>query len=192
MAMPAALMLSFWLTGICGWLVAHAIWDQRMAQADQHESELDHLADAMAEVMTRAMGRVADWQSVVAGGQAVLCPGQTTARLPPIDVARETTRLQQGTDSLSRWSGTDRPVWRYLAACDAADLEGDWRAPGAPPWGLVWVADDPDGPPGAAGPRQVVLHVKALRPGGGRSGRTVTLRRLDGQPYPRIVAWRSD
>lgn len=190
-ALPGVLVVMLWLTGISGWLVAHTIWDQRVAQVDETTLALGHTADAMADVMTRALGSMADWSTAITPGPDLPCPHGGPPLTAAIDAVVETSQLQAVTDAASRWDAVSTPVWRYLTACNAEALHGIWRWRIAAPWLLAWVADDPDAVPGGA-PAQVMLHVVAMHAGGGRAARTITLRRYPGETWARIVAWRSD
>ena len=185
-ALPGVMLVMFWLTGIGGWLVAHSVWDARMHVVDEETSALAHAADALAETMARRLSDVPDWQGLVDSGADIGCGGAPS--LPPatIDLPGETTRLQAATDSLSRWTASAQPVWRFVAGCDADHLQGDWRGRGPAPWLLAWVAGTPDA---GAPPTQLALHVVALHPVRGRASRTVTVRRYPGHSSTRIVAW---
>jgi hypothetical protein len=189
-ALPGVLLVMFWLTGISGWLVAHTIWDQRVARVDETTLALGHAADAMGDVMAGELGRLADWSTWRAPGPALPCPAGTVALPAEIDVMAETSRLAAATAVLSRWPGTLAPTWRYLTACDASTLQGLWRGRSTAPWLLAWIADDPDSGPAADSSSQMVLHIAAIQPGRGRADRTLTVRRYQGEATARIVAWR--
>ena len=189
-ALPGVLLVMFWLTGISGWLVAHTIWDQRVARVDETTLALGHAADAMGEVMAGELGRLADWSTWRAPGPALPCPAGAVALPADIDAMAETSRLAAATAILSRWPATMTPTWRYLTACDASTLQGLWRGRGPAPWLLAWIADDPDSGPAGDSSLQMVLHVAALQPGRGRAHRTLTVRRYPGENTARIVAWR--
>jgi len=191
-ALPGVLVVMLWLTGISGWLVAHTVWDQRVAHVDETTLALGHTADAMADVMTRTLGSTADWSTAIMPGPDVPCPHGGPPLTAAINAVVETSQLQAATDAASRWDAASTPVWRYLTACDAEALYGIWRWRIAAPWLLAWVADDPDTVPGGGAPAQVMLHVVAMHAGGGRAARTITLRRYPGETWARIVAWRSD
>ena len=191
-ALPGVLIVMLWLTGISGWLVAHTVWDQRIAFVDETSLALAQGADAMAHVATRVVGGMADWSLAMTPGPELPCPAGGPPLPPEIDPPVETSHLQTATTAQSRWDGATTPVWRYLMACDAHALQGIWRWRTSAPWLLVWAADVPDGVPMDAAEAQLVLHVVAVRPEGGRAARTVTLRRHAGETWPRIVAWRAD
>lgn len=189
-ALPAVLLVTFWLIGVTGWLVAHTMWDQRVARVEHLSMSLDQAADAMAEAMAVEVGRVADW-AVLAGAPVWLpCPAGGAAVPPAIDLPGETARLQAGVAAMSRWTPVETPTWQYVTGCDAAALLGAWRGPETSPWVLAWVAAGPGAAPAPAPLAQLVLHVVAVRVDGGRRARTVTLRRFAGEAAPRIVGWR--
>lgn len=189
-ALPGVLMVMAWLTAIGGWLLAHVVWDQRVASVDTTTTALAAVADAMGEAARREVGRVADWQALTTADAPRPCPGGGSALPPEIDVAQATARLQAATDALSRWPSAARPAWRLFTACPATALLGQWRGRLEPPWALAWVADDPDGGVDGGAPIQLVLHVVATRPAGGWTTRTLTIRRYPAQMQPRLVAWR--
>jgi hypothetical protein len=191
-ALPGVLLVMFWLTGVSGWLVAHTVWDQRVATVDEATLALGQSADAMADVMTRVLGATPDWATAIAPGPDMPCPAGGPPLPPAVDALAETALVQAATDAVSRWDAASTPVWRYRTACEAAALQAIWRWRVAAPWLLAWVADDPDAIPGPGGPTQVMLHVLAVQPGGGRAARTVTLRRYPGETWARVVAWRAD
>lgn len=188
-ALPAVLVVMFWLTGVTGWLIAHAIWDQRITSVDDDIGMLARAADAMSEVMVLEVGRVADWTDLVTPGPPMPCPVPSPPSPPYVSIAAETTRLQTATDGVSRWAPAVRPVWRFVALCDVGALQGTWRGQDEAPWALAWTVDDPEAPAGGVPPVQVVVHVVALRPGG-RAARTLTVRRTPAPAGARIVAWR--
>ncbi len=187
-ALPAVLLVMFWLTGIGGWLVAHSVWDHRMHVVDEETAALARAADALAEVMSQQLAAVADWQALLDSGVELGCSASASPLPAVVDVAGETTRLQAATDASSRWTGPAHPVWRLIAGCDAGSLQGDWRGRGATPWLLAWAANMPGGT-GVAAPDQLALHLVALHPVRGRAIRTMTVRRFPGQTSTRIVAW---
>jgi hypothetical protein len=191
-ALPGVLIVMLWLTGISGWLVAHTVWDQRIVAVDDRSSALGQGADAMGHVATRMVGGLADWGMVTTPGPALPCPGGGPPLPPAIDPLAETTSLQATTDVLSRWDAAARPAWRYLTACQAEALQGIWRWRVPAPWLLVWASDVPDGVAIGGPDPQLVLHVVALWPEGGRAARTITLRRHAGETWARIVAWRGE
>ncbi len=188
-ALPAVLVVLFWLTGVTGWLVAHAIWDQQIVRVDRDLSVLGHAADAMAAVMVREVGRVADWTDLVTPGLPLPCPVPAPPVPTFVSVADETMRLQASTDGVSRWAPAVQPAWRALAVCDVGVLEGAWRGRDAAPWALAWTADDPETAASGTPPTQIVLHVVAVRPSG-RVARTMTLRRGAEPLTARVIAWR--
>lgn len=189
-AILAVLVVMFWLTGIAGWLVAHVVWDQRVHMVDRDVGTLARAADAMIDVVTWQVSAVADWNDLLNAGTVVGCPEAGPVVPATVDVTAETERAQQTADAVSRWPSGHEPVWHPVAACGAVGLDGSWRAWDGAPWLLAWASRLP-GEAGPGPPSQLMLHVVVVRPGAGRSARTVTIRRAPGQSSARIVAWHA-
>lgn len=188
-ALPATLVVLFWLTGVTGWLVAHVIWAGRsQAEADAAAAH-DAAADAVTLLAVQRLATVGDWAALVASAALEPCSG--AASLPPLAEAIDVTaRMQAASDAVSRWPAGVRPEWRRWLACGADDLGGDWRGRAVPPWTMALVGDDPDAHALDGPSAQLVVVGVAWSATGGRAIRVATVRRTHAVAPPRIVGWR--
>lgn len=189
-ALAGVLIVLFWLTGVTGWLVAHAAFSSRQGAQEAQLSRLAAAADGLAALGAVLLGDEADWGLFSGTVSPAACPGAPMAS-PLVDVALEAARWQAASDAAGRWSPGVRPVWRPWLICDARGLFGDWRAHESAPWVLALVADDPDGATVAGAPVQVAVVAIAGNGGDARVRRVVTVRRSLAPSPPRIVGWRA-
>ena len=190
-ALPAALLLALWLTGITGWLVAHAVWDRQLARLDVDYRTSAAASDALTEALLPYLAAVPDWTVLQAPGAPVPCPGGEASTPWSAEIATRTARLQATLDARSRWTPGVSPTWRFLTGCAVTSLHGVWRDRDAGSVVLAWVADDPDDPVSRSYDQQMLVHVVAQPPSGLRAGGTATVRRAaSGAVW--LVAWRPD
>lgn len=190
-ALPAALLLALWLTGITGWLIAHAVWDRQLVRLDVDHRAVMTASEALTEALLASLAGVPDWAVLQVPGAPVPCPGGEPSTPWSAEIATRTARLQATLDAQSRWAPGVSPAWRFLTGCHVASQHGVWRDGDAGALVLAWLADDPDDTVSRPYDQQLLLHVVAEHPSGLRAGGTATVRRIaSGAVW--LVAWRPD
>jgi hypothetical protein len=167
-----------------------------------------YAADAGAERTIGEIRALPSWQTVPAPGSVAnsvdLNDGTIAPRLADgstLDLARLTTRRQAESDSAYP-STPDRPQWRLFAHASLDRISAGNGGP-APPYVVVWIADDPgdlDGDPARDSNDTVLVRSQAFGVRGASRSIEVTIRRqstLDGagtggamRSDVTVIAWR--
>jgi hypothetical protein len=150
-----ALMVTALLTTLGASLVMVVITEALVGAHHRASQEALYAAESGVERTIGELRRMASWQTVPAAGAATALPELNDGSLTPVlsdrrrlDLVRLTADRQADSDR-SYPNTPDRPAWRLFGHAPLDRLIGG-DAGTAPPYVIVWIADDPgdlDGDP---------------------------------------------
>ena len=201
-----ATLLLLMLLGTVGAALALAVSTESLTAANYGSGQQAlYAADAGIERTVGELRALASWRSVPApastSGSADFNDGLSFASAPDganLDLVQLTARRQ--TESNALYPNTaDRPVWRLFAHASMNRITAGTG--NAPPYVIVWLADDPDdldGDPATDTNDVVMVHAEAFVVRGGRRAIDATIQRevamaagLPGvmRSDARLIAW---
>lgn len=207
-ALLTALMITALVGALTAALVFVVVTENRVSANHQLAQAGVYAADAAFERTVGELRRLATWQLVPdASGVSAgtdFNDGEIVPRLPDgtvLDLARLATERQADSNAFYP-SGPNRPIWRLYAHASLARVIPAFGS-SAPPYVIVWLADDPDetdGNPARDSNGTIMVRAEAFVAGGGWRAVEATLSResvRDGTAAGvtmisnvAIVAWR--
>lgn len=207
-ALVCALMVTALLATLGAALVFVVTTESLVGASHRAALQSFYAAEAGIERTIGELRRLSTWQPVPASGAGSSSGDFNDGALAPqladgtiLDLARVTTERQR--DSNAFYPDTlDRPVWRLFAHASLERMIAGDAGP-APPYVVVWVADDPDdldGDPGRDSNDILIVRAQAFGVRGGRRTVEATIFResaLDGavaggpmRSDVSVIAWR--
>jgi hypothetical protein len=208
MALLYALVVTALLTTLGASVVVVVVGETLVAAYHRASQQGLYAADAGVERAIGELRSLSSWQGVPApagsSGFADFNDGALASRLADgtaLDLARLTADRQRESDAFYP-NTADRPQWRLFGHASLDRMIAD-DAGNAPPYVVVWVADDPDdldGDPGRDSNDVVIVRSHAFGVGGSRRSVEATIVRrsaLDGtagggatRSDVNVIAWR--